>query len=186
MSAPGYCSVCEHPDRAKIDASLRAGTSINQLARTFTVGRTAITGHAMRHTTTPETRKFRDAAKNGRRREPEPRDPTKLGPVESAEDVVADLQRLRTAGFGLLANALSRHDYKSAERLLPQILGVVDRFGDLHKVLRQPGNVTVNIDQRQLRIVELYDALPIDVLRLLKAGEIKIEDVLGQALEVAS
>jgi hypothetical protein len=181
MSAPGYCSVCEHADRDKIDASLRAGTSINQLARTFTVGRTAITGHAMKHTTAPETRKYRDAARNGKRREPEPRDPTKLGPCEGPEDVVEDLQRLRTAGFGLLANALARHDYKSAERLLSQIIAVVDRFGDLHRVLRQPGNVTVNIDQRQMKIVELYDALPEGILLSLDRGDMNIETVLKAA-----
>jgi len=191
MSTPAYfCTICENAEKDRINGALRAGTSLRQIAQVFAVGRTALTRHAGRCTTALETRKYRAAAKGGRSgagtggagilRD----DAGKLQPILSPEDVVEDLQKLRIGGWTLFAAAIKRSDWKSAERLLPQLLGILERFGELHKILGVKG-VTVNIDARQQKVVQLYDSLPVDVLRRLRAGEVTLEQI-SRALEVAS
>jgi hypothetical protein len=166
------CTVCDRPDRERIDAALRGGTSVRGIAKAFDLGRTAIAGHAARHTTAEQTRKYRDAAKNGRKRAPKAAI-VELKPIENPEDVVSDLQRLRVSAFDLFAQAQARADWKSAERIFSQLIAVVDRFGEMHRVLGSKGvNVTVD---RSTRVLNVLGAMSEDDLRALlvraEAGE---------------
>lgn len=154
MPAPTSCSVCEHPDREKIDVALRGGTSLRGIGKTFGIGRTAITGHAAKHTTAIETRAFREAARGRIRRRKPNAAATSMKPVESPEDVVADLQTLRVEAFGLFEQAKGRADWKSAERIFGQMVAVVDRFGEMHKVLGSKGiSFTVDRSTQQISVL---------------------------------
>jgi hypothetical protein len=180
MPAPTSCSVCEHRDRAKIDAALRAGTPLRGVSKAFGVGRTALTSHAARHTTAIETRKHRQAARGGRRRTPKTA-AVELRAIETAEDVVEDLQRLRVEAFGLFEQAKARADWKSAERIFAQVVAVVDRFGEMHRVLGSKG-VTLNVD-RSMKVLNVLGTLSEDDLRALLA---RAESGDTVALEAAS
>lgn len=174
MPAPTSCTVCEHPDREKIDLALRGGTSVRAIVRSFDgVGRTAIAGHAARHTTAIETRKHREAAR-GRVRRPKSAPIATMKPIEGPEDVVEDLQRLRAEAFGLFEEAKGRADWKSAERIFVQMVAVVDRFGEMHKVLGSKGiSVTVDRSTQQINVLaSLSDAQLDELLAHAKAGEI--------------
>jgi hypothetical protein len=46
---PRTCTVCIHPERAKIDAALIAGTPLRDIACQFAVGRMAVQRHAAEH-----------------------------------------------------------------------------------------------------------------------------------------
>lgn len=155
MPAPTSCSVCEHPEREKIDLALRGGTSLRGIGKAFAVGRTALTGHASKHTTALETRAFREAARGGRARKrllKSAAPPMKR--IEGPEDVVEDLQRLRSEAFGLFDEAKGRADWKSAERIFAQMVAVVDRFGEMHKVLGSKGiSFTVDRSTQQISVL---------------------------------
>ena len=154
MPAPTSCSVCEHPNRDKIDVALRGGTSLRGIGKTFGIGRTAITGHAAKHTTAIETRAFREAARGRVHNRKANAAATSLKPVESPEDVVADLQTLRVEAFGLFEQAKARADWKSAERIFGQMVAVVDRFGEMHKVLGSKGiSFTVDRSTQQISVL---------------------------------
>ena len=171
MPSAVFCSVCESPDREKIDAALRGGTSLRGIGKTFGIGRTAITGHAAKHTTAIETRAFREAAR-GRIRKPKAVTQS-VKPIESPEDVVADLQWLRTEALGLYAQAKARHDWKSAERIFVQVVSVVDRFAEMHRVLGGKGvSVTVDRSTQQISILaSLTDGQLDALLARSAAGE---------------
>jgi hypothetical protein len=169
MPAPTYCTICERPDRDRIDAALRGGTSIRQIAQAFDVGRTAVTGHAAKHTQSIETRKHRQAARGGRRRS-RTAPAVELRAIEGPEGVVEDLQRLRVEAFGLFEAAKGRGDWKSAERIFSQLIACVDRFGELHRVLGGKGSgLTINVDRSQ-RVFARLDAMTDEQLRALQAS----------------
>lgn len=154
MPAPTACSICEHPERDKIDIALRGGTSVRAVAKSYDVGRTAVTGHASKHTTAIETRNHRVAARSRMRNPKSATVAMTIKPVESPEDVVEDLQRLRVEAFGLFEEAKARADWKSAERIFGQVVAVVDRFGEMHRVLGSKGvNVTVDRSTQQISIL---------------------------------
>lgn len=172
VPAPTSCTVCEHPQREQIDVALRGGTSVRSICKAFDVGRTAVSGHAAKHTTALETRKYREAARGGRRRPLEASAPA-LKPIDSPEDVVEDLQRLRIESFELFEKAKARADWKSAERIFGQVVAVVDRFGEMHKVLGSKG-ISVTVD-RSTRVLNVLGGLSEAELRALlvraEAGE---------------
>ena len=173
MPAPTSCSVCEHPEREKIDVALRGGTSIRGIGKTFGIGRTAITGHAAKHTTAIETRAFREAARGRAQNRKTNATATSMKPVESPEDVVADLQTLRVEAFGLFEQAKARADWKSAERIFGQMVAVVDRFGEMHKVLGSKGiSFTVDRSTQQISVLaSLTDGQLDALLARSAAGE---------------
>jgi hypothetical protein len=107
-----------------------------------------------------------------------------LKPVESAEDVVEDLQRLRFAAFELFEDARGRADWKQAQMLFGQLVQIVDRVGEMHRVLGSKSNVTVNIDASQQKVLAFYDSLPTETLQKLAAGETRIDAVLEATAEV--
>jgi len=173
MPSAVFCSVCESPDREKIDVALRGGTSLRGIGKTFGIGRTAITGHAAKHTTAIETRAFREAARGRIRRRKPNAAATSMKPVESPEDVVADLQTLRVEAFGLFEQAKGRADWKSAERIFGQMVAVVDRFGEMHKVLGSKGiSFTVDRSTQQISVLaSLTDGQLDALLARSAAGE---------------
>lgn len=175
------CSVCARPDLEQIDLAVRGGTSLRQIAKTFGVGRTAIAGHARHRGQDAAAPQLRTASASS-----EPADNVRpaapdLQPIQSADDVVADLQRLRAEAFGLFESAKARSDWKQAQMLFNQLVALVDRFGEMHKVLGPKGGVNVNVDARSIKVAQFYDSLPTETLRRLKSGEITIEAVLGGA-----
>jgi hypothetical protein len=185
MPVPAFCSVCEHPDRDKIDYALRGNTSLRSIEKTYAIGRTALTGHVRKHTTNTDARGRRVVAKNRLRgRRVKSGAESGLKPIENADDVVADLQRLRVEAFELFESAKGRADWKQAQMLFQSCLGLVDRFGEMYKVLG-PKGVTINVDQRSVKVAAFYDALPKETLQRLAAGDISIEqiEIDGKALE---
>jgi hypothetical protein len=78
-------------------------------------------------------------AEVGRAPESEPT-PATLDPIpramtiESAQDVIADLQRLRNEAFDLFEGAKARKDWQRAQQLFTQLVAIIDRFGEMHKV----------------------------------------------------
>lgn len=141
---PWDCSLCPRPDRAAIDEALRTGTSLRTIAKTFGLGRTSIGNHA-RCIGALESRE-RSRAARGRPRRKRPTATLPIPPIESREDVIADLQRLRIEAYTLFESAKGRSDWKQAQLLFNQLVALVDRFGEMHRVLGPKGAVTVNID----------------------------------------
>ena len=179
---PWDCSVCPRPDRASIDEALLGRTTLRSVAKTFGLGRTAISNHAA-HIGALEQRQ-RSRAARGLSRRKKPATPLDIKPIAGPDDVVEDLQRLRVAAYELFEGAKERSDWKQAQLLFGQLVQIIDRFGDMHKVLGAKG-VTLNVDQRTQKIVAMYDSLPVEVLRALKTGETTIEAVIG-SLEVVA
>jgi hypothetical protein len=182
MATKDLCSICARPDRDRIDAAVRARTSLRSTCKTFDCGRTALTNH-MLSCVTGLGRVVRPNRRGGRPKKGAafvPAASLDLKPVESAEDVIADLQRLRATAFELFEGARGRADWKQAQMLFGQLVAIVDRFGEMHRVLGPKGGVAINIDARQQKVIEFYDALPTEVLRKLSAGETTIEALLEQ------
>jgi predicted RNA methylase len=186
MPAPTACTICEHPDRERIDSALRGGASIRSIGKSFGVGRTALSGHAAKHTTAEATRKYRVAAKGGRRKTTALAVADTLKPIESPDDVVADYQRIRIEAHWLFEQAKARADWKSAERLFSQLLDATDRFGTMYRLIGAKSAVTVNIDQRTARVAQFYDSLPTETLRRLVDGQITIDQVMDAVSEATS
>jgi hypothetical protein len=173
MPAPTACTVCIRPDLDHINAALKGGTSYRSVEKTFAIGRTALTGHSRKCIKDAETRNRRAAAKGGRRK------PRALGaapllkPIESAEDVVEELQRLRIEATALFEGAKARADWKQAQQLFGQLVALVDRFGEMHRVLGSKGTtVTVDRSTRTLNVLgRLGEAELRQMLAHAKAGD---------------
>ena len=140
--------------------------------------------HAQLHTTWAQTRKKRVSARKGVGIgvDAEPREAPAspaLQPIESAADVMSELQRLRIAADSLFRNAVDRSDWRQATNAFSSLLALTDKFGEAHKVFTKGANVSITFDQRSLRIEKFLDQLPIATLTALQRGEITIEDVTG-------
>lgn len=90
--------------------------------------------------------------------------------IESAEDVVADLQRLRNEAFDLFEGAKARKDWQRAQQLFTQLVAIIDRFGEMHKVLGPKGSVNVVIDN-STRALTVLSKLSDAELRAIIAGQ---------------
>jgi hypothetical protein len=162
------CTVCRHVRRGEIDTAIHALTSFRMVGRTFGVPKDTIARHARAHCGITETPA--QATENARRRSERKvaASVVDVKPIETAEDVVEDLQWLRVEAMGLFEQAKARSDWKSAERLFSQLVAVTDRFGEMHKVLGPKGSVTVSID-RSSRVMNVIGAMSEDDLRKLLA-----------------
>jgi uncharacterized protein YgbK (DUF1537 family) len=179
-----HCNVCMHDRREQIDRAILAGTSLRSVALTFGLDRSGVQRHGSNHVHAADVRA--EVAKNRKQALVEfASQPPDVRRIESPEDAMENLQELHRQSWLLFLGAKARSDWKSAERIFAQVLAVGDRFGEMHKVFGAKG-VTVNVDARQQKIVQLYDSLPAETLRRLSSGEIDIEAVLGEALDDVS
>jgi hypothetical protein len=86
--------------------------------------------------------------------------------------VISDLQRLRVEAFGLFEAAKARADWKSAERVFRQLVEVVDRFGEKHRVLGPKGAANVNVDARTINVEGPVSAdFMREYIRAVRAGD---------------
>jgi hypothetical protein len=90
--------------------------------------------------------------------------------IENAEDVIADLQRLRNEAFDLFEGAKARKDWQRAQQLFSQLVAIIDRFGEMHRVLGPKGSVNVVIDNSS-RALTVLAKLSDAELRAIIAGK---------------
>jgi hypothetical protein len=188
------CTICVRGDRARIDAALVSGSEATQTARTFHLSTDALlrhrnAGHVAGIAAAPKPKAVvsgLNPADVERLRPmatppPKPRptiEPTKLS-LRSPEDVLEQLEWAVSETKALLEGAKAAGDLRLQDRLLQTALGALDKLAK--SVGLYNDGVTINVDSRQTRIVEIYDSLPTDVLRRLAAGETTIEAVLEGA-----
>lgn len=165
------CSVCASPRRSEINELLAVGTPLRQLERSHAIGRGPLGRHALQCLGVAGTDKRRHNAQRRTHRRLALVG-SDIKPVEGAADVIADLQRLRVEAFTLFEAAKSRADWAQAQKLFAQLMSLVDRFGELHGILRQKGaGVTVNIDASQKALVTLGSWSEETVLEMLGRAE---------------
>jgi hypothetical protein len=162
------CTTCQHPERAAIDAALRAGTSERQIGKTYGLGRTTIANHRGR-CVVGLGRDAKPKSRGGRPPKPPAVVSEELRRIESAEDVIEDLQRLRVEAFDLFSAAKSRADWKQAQLLFNSLMQLVDRFGEMHKVLGSKSSFAVNfIDAREQTVLNTLAGMTVEQLRALR------------------
>src|SRR5262249_22285176 len=93
---PRTCTVCAHPERAAIDAALMAGEPYRHIAIRFATSVGALQRHQADHVPAPLA--HAQAAQT----------------VAEADELLAQLQALRSKAIGLLSKAEQAGDYRTA------------------------------------------------------------------------
>jgi hypothetical protein len=163
MPAPTACTVCEHPDRERIDVALRGSASLRSIAKSFGLGRTAITGHASKHTTAEQTRKYRVAARGGRRRSALS---VAVAPVslDSPADVLAELRFLYGETKSLYETAKASHDLRLMDKAISNGAALLDRFAKSFGMF-QDGGTTINVNPIDAKIIAVVQSMTTEELR---------------------
>jgi hypothetical protein len=177
------CKICSHDRREAIDRAILAGTSLRMVARSFNIARTATQRHASNHVHADVRA---EVAKARQQVLTQVAASTPAGPVqiESAGDVLDELRWAYGETKQLYEIAKASTDTRLMDKAIGQVGTFLDKFARAFGMFND--GVVVNVDARQTRIIEIYDSLPLETVRRIKAGETTIEAVLGHALENAS
>src|SRR5260221_13927806 len=124
---PRTCTVCIHPERAKIDAALIAGTPLRDMACQFAVGRMAVQRHAAEHLLA------------------EPVKAKQAEDVSRATDVLEMAATRDKLALALLARAERAGDLKTAVQALRVSLTSLELLARLRGELNEQQNTTVNV-----------------------------------------
>jgi hypothetical protein len=170
------CVGCVRKDRKGIEAAINSGTALADVSRAFHISRDTLQRHRADHM--PKPILSAPAAPAALTETPAYPKPAPLAivtlprakTVESAEDVIADLQRLRNEAFDLFESAKAREDWQRAQQLFTQLVAIIDRFGEMHKVLGPKGSVNVVIDNSS-RTLNMLSRLSDAELRAIIAGQ---------------
>jgi hypothetical protein len=167
------CKVCSRSDIAQIDAALASGGDVEGVSRAFSLPWDSVQRHRANH-----------VKMQAPRSEPKPA-PAAIEPVSvtlrSPSDVLGALEATFGEALALLERSKASGDLRTQNSLLNTMVVTLDKLAK-SVGLYNDAAVTINIDQRrQTKIVELYDSLPMDVVRRLEAGETTIEAVLESA-----
>jgi hypothetical protein len=171
---PVPCTLCANPRRAEADAAIHGGTSFRAVAREFGGTKDVVGRHASKclgvNRATPNAAAA--ARKRSQRRISRRIEDAALPPIENANDVVGDLQRLRVEAFDLFEGAKARGDWKQAQMLFNQLVAIVDRFGEMHRVLgAKGGGANVTIDARSINVQGATPEFMREYIAAVRAGD---------------
>lgn len=148
------CTICTHPERAKIEAALVTGTSYRDIARQFGLGKDAVMHHGSEHVKAEiaEHKEARDEAQ--------------------ALDVVKQLRTINYHALAILSDARAGNKpdlaLKAMDRVQRQIELQAKLLGDLDE--RPQINILVSSEWLTLRAAVLRALLPYAEARLAVAA----------------
>ena len=122
---PRHCTVCDHSDRAEIDAALVERQPFRDLAGRFRLSSTALHRHAQRHV--PATLARAQEAQE----------------VARGDDLLAQVEELKDRAMGVLARAEGAEDLRAAVSAIKEARGCVELLAKMMGEIRD--GQTVNI-----------------------------------------
>ncbi len=146
------CSVCNHPDRARIDELLVVGRSWRSLSGEFGGSKDAYGRHARAHLgqvdVGPAKRSRAAAGKRLSRRRPRSRDPVV---VSTSADVEARLAELLSAALGALESAELKNDNREILAAVREAKDVLVQIGRAKGMFAE-GGFTIDARRQEINL----------------------------------